>query len=228
MKNKYYVIIIAFIAILVFSTASICDGCGKGKETQTPNTVQADVEREVTWITEDDTSSAEPEDVEDLEKAGTSNYKLLGMIESPYKGSITLFTSSDSNILNGEAVEMGWYEYIYIEGTSSEGSGEEDHHHDTEIYCLIVFSGNVWGKIDEAGKIYADLGGEKRVKYAFSPRGKNVIDENLTEMAQNTYQIKPDSFTVEGNYYNNVSGVRADGKINPNNYSWQATDYTSK
>jgi len=226
MKKRYFFLLTALIIVVVFSTACICSDCTKEEYTAPDNTVEAGAQQEVTWV-EEDTGSSETEDVQELDEEKSGNSKLEGLIESPQKGSIIIFKESGSNIINGEVSDMGWYEELVLEDQGSGDSSEEHHHHGESIKCLVVFSGKIWGKIDESGRIYADLGGEKRIKYAFKTPTSYVIDENLTELAQSRYGMKPDSFTVEGNYYDDGYAPRADGKIMPDGYSWRAVDYSS-
>lgn len=223
MNKKSYFLIVLLIAVLVFSLAFSCSDCtGKKEELKFDKTVDIDQEREVTWVTEED-SSGEPEDVEDLTKASPDTIKLEGQVQSPFKGLIYLYVDQN-NIVNGEVLDMGWYEDIAFETGSCEG--DEDHHHGEQtVKCLIKFNGDIWGKIDENSQIYADLGGTKSIEYAMKSDSIGVVDKDMTSIVKDIYKTKPDSFTLKGTYHGGQM-PQAEGFLLPDNYSWNAVSYT--
>ena len=225
MNKKLYFLIILLTAVLALSPAFICNSCIKEQEELKANkTVSIDEEREVTWVTVEDGSSGEPEDVEDLSEAVQGATKLEGHVYSPAKGILYLFLDQN-NILDGEVIEMGWYEDIAFEIKESEGS--EDHHHGEQIIrCLIYFNGSIWGKVDQDNQIIADLCGNKSIKYAIKAGTRGTIDSALTEIVKGLYKTKPDSFTIKGTYYRGEV-PRAEGFLLPDNYQWDAVSYSS-
>lgn len=223
MGRRYLIPVLLLVVVLVFSTSSLCNGCGKVQEPEPQNTVSIDEDREVSWVTEENFSEG-PEDIQDLDADKEDSYKLEGTIESPHRGGIVLFVEADAAVLNGEVRKMGWYEEVAIEDDQTESS--ESHHHGQTVKCLVIFNGNIWGKIDDSSVIYADIGGRKSIEYAYESVDNLIVDEGLTQRARQIYQTKPDSFILKGTYYRGDI-PRAEGHIDPSGFKWDAVSYSS-
>ena len=221
-RKKIRVILVISVFILIFAVAGTCQKCVDfwansaeivGEETQKTlekiKTRSPDEDREVTWVvedeegnpidTEEETGSSQSEDVQDLETYKEGNISLKGKVNAPIMGTIELNIDYETDTVEGSIKDMGWEEEII---TGDEGSSE-DHHHTKN--CEVIFNGIFFGKIDKNGNIFANVVG--------SINGKDGECKNLVK-------DKPDSFTLEGKYYDTSNN--ASGSVKPKGYSWSA------